>query len=209
MAKAGRKYPLVIYTRMLDRWRPPLFLIGLATLALAWWLRADAYTRLAEPWKWLAMAGAGGLCVLAALLMLLFRRAAYVRPYRDHLLVATPFLRLKISYRRIRRTSTTAMSVLFPPARMGLLKRDTLSPLLPLTAVVLELNALPMPRPALRLFLSPFFFKEKDATPHLVLLVEKWMAFSAEMESMRAQGNGPEAPAPGRPASLLSQLPRR
>ncbi len=209
MRRAGKKYPLVLYTRMMDRWWPPLFLMGLALGALAWWLYSDLYTRLVEPWKWMALAGAGGLCILASLLMLAFRNAAYVRPYREHLLVATPFLRMKISYRRIRGTRTATMSVLFPTAKMGFLKRETISPLLPWTAVILELNALPMPRPALALFLSPFFFM--DRTPHIVLLVKKWMAFSTEMDSMRVKSSAPDAVVePKRPpSSILSQLPRR
>ncbi len=210
MRRAGKKYPLVLYTRMMDRWWPPVLLIGLALGALAWWIYSDLFTRLTEPWKWMALAGAGGLCILAALLMLAMRRSAYVRPYRDHLLVATPFLRMKISYRRIKGTRTATMSVLFPTARMGFLKRDTISPLLPMTAVVLELNAMPMPQSTLRLFLSPFFFI--DRTPHIVLLVKKWMAFSTEMDSMRVKGAAPDAVVERKrqsSSSILSQLPRR
>lgn len=207
MAKAGKRYPLLLYTRMMDRWWPPVFLIGLAYLALAWWLRQDLYTRLTQPWKWMTMDGVGILCVLAALLMLIFRRSAYVRAYPDHLLVATPFLRMNISYRRILRTSTARMVVLFPPARMQFLKRDTIEPLLSYTAVVIDMNALPMARSALRFFLSPFFFK--DQTPHIILLVQNWMAFSTELESMRAT-RGTEAPTVRRPqSSILSQLPRK
>ncbi len=208
MRRGGKKYPLVLYTRMMDRWWSPVFLIGLAMGALAWWMYSDPYTRLTASWKWMGLAGVAGLCVLAALIMLLFRNSAYVRPYGDHLLVATPFLRMNISYRRIKGTRTATMGVLFPVARMGSLKRDTLSPLLPMTAVIVELNALPMPRSALSLFLSPFFFIDK--TPHIVLLVKKWMAFSTELESMRVKGNAPEVePERKSQSSILSQLPRR
>jgi hypothetical protein len=208
MSKRGRKYPLVIYTRMMDRWWPPVFLIGLAMLALAWWTYSDLYIRLTAPWKWMLLGGAGGLCILASLLMLVLRQAAYVQPRGDHLLLATPFLRMKISYKRIRRTRTATMAVLFPISKMGLLKRDTVSPLLPMTAVILELSAVPMPRSFLRLFLSPFFFV--DNAPHIVLLVKKWMAFSAELDSMRVPISTPaitERRAP--PSSILSRLPRR
>lgn len=207
MAKPGKKYPLLIYTRMMDRWWPPLLLIGVATLSLAWWLYSDVYRRLTAPWQWMGMAGAGGLCVLGALVMLLFRNGAFVRPYADHLLVATPLLRLNISYRRIRRTNTAAMSMLFPPARLRGLQREAIAPLLRGTAVIVELNALPMPRAALRLFLSPFFFK--DQTPHIVLLVKNWMGFSTELESMRVSGGEGPVDAGRSSSSILSQLPRR
>ena len=81
--------------------------------------------------------------------MLLLRSSAYVQPFRDHLRLVTPFLRLNISYRRIRHTTTTAMATLFPPRSLRGLKRDILEPLFGRTAVVIDLNALPMPRSTL------------------------------------------------------------
>jgi hypothetical protein len=100
------------------------------------------------------------------------------------------------------------MGMLFPPARMGLLKRDTITPLVNMTAVIVELSALPMPRSALRLFLSPFFFK--DQTPHIVLLVRKWMAFSTELDSLRVPISTPAITQQrSQPASILSRLPHR
>ena len=164
MPKPGRRYPLVLYTRMMDRWWPPMFLIGLATLALAWWIYSDLYARLTAPWKWMLLAGAGGLCLLASLLMLILRQAAYVRPYGDHVRIVTPLLQMRISYKRIRHTRTATMATLFPIRKMGILKRDTIGPLLPMTAVILELNALPMPR-SLQLFEKRFCRPEtrKDA----------------------------------------------
>jgi len=50
-------------------------------------------------------------------------------------------------------------------------------------SVEVELNAFPMSQSSLRLFLSPLFFKDK--TPHFVILVDNWMRFSSELESMR------------------------
>ncbi|KAA0263535.1 MAG: hypothetical protein EDM79_17955 [Chloroflexi bacterium] len=63
-----------------------------------------------------------------------------------------------------------------------------------------------MSQPALRLFLSPLFFKDK--TPHFVLLVQDWMRFSAELESMRT-GTTTSAPQKTRDTSILSRLPRK
>ncbi len=207
MAKAGKRHPLLIYTRMMDRWWPPLFWIGAATLALAWWRYQDVYTRLTASWQWMTLAGAGGLALLAALLMLALRRSAYVRAFSDHLLVATPLLHMNVSYKRIVRTGTATMEALFPTRRMPFLKRETIQPLLPRTAVIIEFNAMPMPRGALQLFLSPFFFKDK--TPHIVILVADWMSFSTELESRRTTVNAPAITERKSQPSLLSQLPRR
>lgn len=187
MAKAGRRYPLVIYTRMIDRWWPAILLLGLATIALAWPFYQDLYTRITEPWRWMTLAGVGAGTVLISLFMLLMRKSAFVQPFSDHLLLATPIFRLNISYRRIQRTTTATMATLFPPKSIRGMKRDILEPLAGMTAVVVELNAYPISRATLNFFLSSFFFKDK--TPHFVLLVQNWMGLSTEIESMRTSGN--------------------
>lgn len=208
MAKAGKRHPLLIYTRMMDRWWPPVFWIGAGMLALAWWRYQDVYVRLTAPWQWMVLGGAGALALVAALLMLAMRKSAYVRAFADHFVLATPFLRMKVSYRRIRQTTTANMGMIFPTRRMSFLRRETIEPLLSRTAVIVDLNALPMPRSTLHLFLSPFFFR--DRTPHLVILVADWMRFSSELESMRAAGNAPPdyQERKSRP-SILSRLPHR
>ena len=204
--RAGKRYPLLLYTRMLDRWWPALFFIGLGMLALAWPFYSDLYTRLTEPWRWMTMAGVGGTVIAAALLMLMLRSSAYVQPFPDHLRLATPFLRLSISYRRIQRTSTAAMAALFPPRSLRGLNRDILEPLSGRTALVIDLSALPIPASTLRLFLSPFFFK--DNTPHIVILVRDWMGFGTELDSMRSGSAAPQA-SHRSPSSILSKLPGR
>ncbi len=207
MPRAGKKHTLLIYTRMMDRWRPALFLIGAVTLALAWWRYQDLYLRFTAPWQWMFIAAAGGLCVFASLLMWALRKSAYVRVYNDYFVLATPFLRMKVSYRRILRTSTVTMESLFPIRRMPALKREAIQPLLKRTAVIVELKALPMPRAMLALFLSPFFFRDK--TPTLVILVPDWMAFSTELDSLRVPISTPAITERRSQSSILSQLPHR
>jgi hypothetical protein len=207
MKRAGRRYPLLMYTRMLDRWWPALFFLGLALLALAWPFYRDLYVRLTQPWRWTTFTGLGGIVILVSLLMLALRKSAYVQPFGSYLRLVTPFLRLNISYRRIRSTTTTAMAMLFPLDSLRGMRRDIVRPLLSRTAVVVDMNALPMSVRTLRLFLSPFFFK--DRTPHLVILVDDWMGFSTELESRRMAGAEPVLPPRRAPSSLLGQLPRK
>ena len=206
MQKAGKRYSLVIYTRMVDRWWPAVLLLGLALLALAWPLYRDLFLRLAQPWRWKAMAGLGGVVILISLGMASLRKNAYVQPFSDHLRLVTPFLRMNISFRRIRRTTTASLSSLFPPRSVTGWKREIVEPLGQMTAVIVELNAYPIQPAALRFFLSPFFFRDK--TPHFVFLVENWMGFSAELESMRVNGSLPEQKAASS-KSILSQLPKK
>jgi hypothetical protein len=208
MPKAGKKHSLLIYTRMINRWWPPLFLIGATTLALAWWRYQDFYLRIMAPWQWMFLAGAGGLCVFVSLLMWALRKSAYVRVYHDYFVLATPFLRMKVSYRRILRTSTATMESLFPIRKMPALKREAIQPLMKRTAVIVELKALPMPRSALRLFLSPFFFRDQK-TPALVILVPDWMSFSTELDSLRVPVNTPAITQRKNEPSILYKLPHR
>ena len=191
---------------MLDRWWPVLFCMGLGLFAIAWYFYNDLYIRLTAAWRWETMAGVGGVVLLFSLIILAMRKSAYVQPCADHLLLATPFLRMKISYTRIRRATSTSLAMLFPPRSLKGLNREILNPLFKLTAVVVELNALPIPASTLRLFLSPFFFK--DDTPHLVILVKDWMSFSTEFESLRVSGDEP-VQKPEKNSSLLNKLPRK
>jgi len=206
MARAGKRYPLLIYTRMMDRWWPALFFLGLALLALAWHFYADPYGRIAESWQWMTLAGVAGVVIATSLVLLLARRAAYVQPFNDHLRLVTPLFRMKISYRRIRRTTTANLSALFPPKSMSGLKREIIEPLSSMTAVIVDLNAYPISPSILRWFLSPFFFKDK--TPHLVLLVQNWMGFSTELESLRVNPTEPRETSPTN-QSLLVRLPKK
>ena len=206
---AGKRHPLLLYTRMLDRWWPALLFIGLGMLALAWPFHSDVIVRLTQPWRWMTLAVVGIVVVGASFLMLMLRRSAHVQAFRDHLRLVTPFLRLNISYRRIQQVNTAEMSNLFPPRSLRGMKRDILAPLFGLTALVIELNALPVPMSTLKLFLSPFFFK--DRTPHIVILVRDWMGFSTELESLRT-GTAAAEPEPERrrsPTSILSHLPQK
>lgn len=202
MAKGGRRYPLVVYTHMINRWWTAVFTLGLALLGLAW----GVYSWGMDQWRWLTLASLGGLHVFIGLSMWLLRKSAYVQPFSDHLRLATPFLRLNISYKRIRRATSANMGTLFPPGSVSNWRAEIIQPLAKMTAIVVELGSFPMSQSQLRLFLSPLFFKDKS--PHIVLLVNDWMKLSAEMESMRTN-TGPVAPQQKRNASILSRLPNK
>jgi hypothetical protein len=202
MAKGGRRYPLVIYTHMMNRWYPVILLLGFGLIALAWALYRWGF----EEWRWLGFGSVGVLNIFLGLLMFLLRKSAYVQPFNDHVRLVTPFLRVQISYKRLRRAFSSNMGALFPPKAISRSMIDIVQPLSKMTAIVIELTSFPMSQAALRMFLSPLFFKDK--TPHFVLLVEDWMRFSAELESMRT-GSAASAPQKTRDTSILSRLPRK
>ncbi|MEW6404030.1 MAG: hypothetical protein AB1649_19720 [Chloroflexota bacterium] len=203
MAKAGRRYPLVMYTHMINRWWPAVLTLGIGLLALAWVLQWWGF----EAWRWFTLGSVGLFVLVIALFMWALRKSAYVQLFADHLRLVTPFLRINISYKRFRRTSSATMGALFPPNSISSWRRDIVAPLARMTALVIELNGYPISQQVLRFFLSPFFFKDK--TPHFVLLVEDWMRFSSELETMRAGGGFVAPQQKPSSQSILSRLPRK
>jgi hypothetical protein len=202
MAKAGHRYPLLLYEYMLNRWWRATFALSIALFGLwqALKYRGIQTGRVLLP-------GLGALSLGFTIFLFLSRKAAYVRPYRTHLRLVTPFLRMNISYKRFRRTTTTKMAEVFPPSQLSNWMREVMAPLLPKTVIVIDLNGYPLPRALLRFFLSPFFFKDK--TSNLVLLVENWMGLSTEMESLRTGGDiAPKKKKRPPTDSILSRLPR-
>lgn len=206
MARAGHKYPLIVYRHMLDRWWPAMIAIGLVMFALAYGEYIDPLGKFL-PWRWQLFGGVGILAILVGLFFIFIRYIAYVQPLSNSLKLVTPFLRLNISYKRIRKTTTTEMHYLFPKKSMSGWVQDIFAPLATRTAVVIELSGYPISPRLLRFFLSRFFFK--DQTPHFVILVKDWMRFSTELESMRT-GMDPNPPGQKRPPnSILSRLPQK
>ncbi len=204
MAKGGRRYPLVVYTHMMNRWWSAVFTLGIALLALSWALRSWGF----EDWRWITFISIGGLNLFLGILLLILRKSAYVQPFSDHLRLVTPFLRLNISYKRFRRTSSANMGALFPPQSVSNWRAEIIEPLAKMTVIVVELTSYPMQQSSLRLFLSPLFFKDK--TPHFVILVDDWMRFSNELDSMRSGAGSSSPPQQKRSSnSILSRLPTK
>lgn len=205
MAKAGRRYPLVIYTHMINRWWPATLTLALALFGVAWGVSFTPEGK-AQPYLVDVTMGLGGLTFIFTLFLFIIRKAAYVRPFPTYLRLVTPFLRFNISYKRFRGTVTSEMRALFPPTSLSSWRKEIIAPLSSMTAIVINLNGYPLSPTVLRWFLSPFFFKDK--TPHLVILVKDWLIFSAELDSMRFSSK--QAPkARPRDNSILSRLPHK
>jgi len=206
MARAGHKYPLIVYRHMLNRWWPAMIAMGLGMFALAY---SEYIKPLGPflPWRWQEPAGVGGLAIMVGIFFWVIRYFAYVQPFPNHLKLVTPFMRINISYKRIKKTTATEMRYIFSYKSMSGWVREIFSPLANKTTLVIDLNGYPISPVLLRLFLYRFFFKDK--TPHLVILVKDWMRFSSELESMRS-GIDPNPPAQKRTkSSILSRLPQK
>jgi len=125
MLKSGHRHLLIIYKYMLDRWWKATLTIGLVLLALAGSLSGlpflmprSAFPRM-DDWSLWGLVGAGGFAIFLTIFLASIRKSAYVQAFGDHLRLVTPFLRLNISYKRIRRTYSAEMGQLFPPKNWG------------------------------------------------------------------------------------------
>jgi hypothetical protein len=187
---SGKRYHLLLYSYLLNRWWRLTLAIGIVLLALvaalAWLpsiLPEYAPPQVADWILWLS-AGVGAFAVFLAVFLAAVRKSAYVQPFANHLRLVTPFLRMNISYRRFVLTSSAEMGKLFSLDGLKGRKRDFLIPIAQRTVIVLEMNGWPLPRWTLGLFLSPYFFP--DRSTRLALLVSDWMEFSNELESIRS-----------------------
>lgn len=207
MARRGTKFPLIVYRHMLNRWWPPMIAMGLGMFALAYSEYIDPLAQFL-PWRWQLFAVVGVMAIFVGIFFLIIRYFAYIQARPEHLKLVTPFMRVNISYKRIIKITTTEMRFLFPPKSMSGWVRDIFAPLANRTALVIELKGYPVSPAVLRLFLSRFFFR--DRTPHFVILVNDWMHFSTELDSMRS-GTDPDLQSPQkRPKNtILSRLPQK
>jgi len=206
MGRAGHKFPLIVYRHILNRWWPAMFAMGIGMFALAY---SEYIQPLGPflPWRWQLAVGVGGLAIMVGIFFWVIRYFAYVQPFPTYLKLVTPFMRINISYKRIKKTTTTEMRYIFSYKSMSGWVQEIFSPLANKTALVVDLNGYPISSVVLRLFLYRFFFKDK--TPHLVILVKDWMRFSSELESMRS-GIDPNPPTQKRSrSSILSRLPQK
>lgn len=181
--KAGMRHRLLLYRRTMDRLWIATLVLGVLLGAIWLWFWFSE-TPILNPGNeiWL-LAGAAvslGFTVFA----FVSRSAAYVQPHRDHLRLVTPFLRLKISYNRIRNVHPTLFQQLFPPDRSSWAQRSLLHPFYGRTVVVVELTSYPISPIFLRLFLSPQMFSPQSNG--FVFIVPDWMAFSTEIDTFRS-----------------------
>jgi hypothetical protein len=179
--KSGSRHTLLLYKRVMDRLWKYTLVLGLLLFAIwfwTWWFGSSVLHAQQDLWLLL-----GAVVVLGFTLFAFFaRRMAYVQPRRDHIRLVTPFLRTNISYRRLLSTHPADFAQAFPPKDASWAQRRLFEPFYGMTAVVLELNAFPLPPALLRLFLAPQMFYRR--AKGIVLLVPDWMALSTELDSL-------------------------
>jgi hypothetical protein len=189
-AQKGIRHPFLLYRRTMDR-------VGEYTLILAIFLGvAGGWPLLKETYIWgyssnLWLVGTALLSLGISIFAYLTRMASYVQATDSTLNVVTPFIRMKISYRRIQSFHPVLVQQLFPPEHLSWAQRSYLSAFTGKTAILAELRGYPIDPAILHIFWSAQMFSPQSTG--FVILVSDWMKLSTELDSfygswMQSQG---------------------
>ena len=183
--KSGRRFPLLAYKRAMDRlWHITLpfslIMVGAIMISGNLWPIIGYIPPIPSPYDGILMVG--GVVTLAfTIFALIARQMAYVQARQDHFRLVTPFLSLKVSYRRIRSIRPTQFAKIFPPEELGRFQRKNYAHFYGMTALVIELTGYPTSPSTIRVIMGSAFLLPKSTG--LVLLVPDWMALSMEIDS--------------------------
>ena len=180
--RSGVRHPLLFYRRTMDR-------VWITTLLLGIVLAGAVGFNLLNPTHLLGLSSDTWMLVAAVVAFVLSgfaffsRWRAYVQAQPDSLNIVTPFLRFRLSYKRMRGVRPTLTQQLFPPEKSSWSQRSYLEPFYGQTALVVELRGFPLKPALLKLFLPDAMFAR--TTTGLVLVVADWMQLSTEIDSFR------------------------
>lgn len=178
--KSGSRHVLLFYRRTMDRLWKTTFALGLVlAIAGGWRLVQDTSVWGINSNVWFF---AGAILAFALSLFAFFARfRAYAQVYPHYLSIVTPFLHLKISFKRMRSIHPVLIQQLFPRDEASWAERNFLDPFYGKTAVVINLRGYPLNPKLLKLFLPAQMFSPRSTG--LVLMTPDWMKFSTEIDS--------------------------
>jgi hypothetical protein len=178
--KSGKRFRLVIYERMWQRWAWPCILVA-PTSVILWWF-APRISILYRPFRLLALVPA-----LASLIILIYtylaQRLAWVQCRPGHLRIQTPIYPLAVSYSRVKGVRPSTLAQVFDPAKEKAARRNWLRPYWGRTVLIVDLSKYPFSRMWLRLWFSPYLLTPNTAG--FVFLVEDWMTLSRQLDDFR------------------------
>jgi hypothetical protein len=179
----GRRYPLLLYRRTMDRICKSALTLGMVLL-VAWafsLLRDTFFIGISSD---AVIFVAGIVALTEGIIAFVARNLAYVQAHKNYLSIVTPFLRLKVAYRRLRSIHPVLMQQLFLVREGRWSQRKYLEPFYGKTALVVDLYGYPLNPALLRLFFPAQMFSPRSTG--FVLLVPDWMEFSTELDTFHA-----------------------
>lgn len=182
-----KRYPLLLYREWMRPLRLPLFLLAftlvvLYLVAFVGRLPIERTMLGPIPYPLLALA-ALAIAVLWGIVRSL-PNAAFVECRPEYLLVQIAWLRLIVSYTRVRSTRTVQHRQIHPPAQQVRALRALAARMANQECVVLELSSYPMAYSLLRALAHPFFFIGEE--PGFLFAVEEWMGLGRDVEATRS-----------------------
>lgn len=179
--RRGSRYILLVPKRAMGRLWKPSFLTGLLLALILWQTQKGnlIFDRLDNQFL---LVGGMIFALLFGAFALAARNMNYVQAYPTHLRLVTPFLRLKISYRRIQSSHPVNFGQIYPPAEMRWAPKRVLRPFFDKTGLAVRLAGFPLPYRFLRLFLAPQVFL--PSKKGFLFLVEDWITLSTEIDSL-------------------------
>jgi hypothetical protein len=184
---ASKRYPLLLYREWIRPLALPLLAITVVMTAL--WafsltgLLAE-YTEAVVPTQRTLLGLAALISFLAWVFVLRLPRAAYVQCLPEYLLLQLGFLRLNISYSRVRTTRSVLHGQIHPPAAQPRSCRKLAKRMAGWQCVAVELTSYPMAFFLLRAQTHPFLFIGDQ--PGFLFAVKDWMGLDREVEERNA-----------------------
>lgn len=180
--KSGGRHPLLLYRRTMDRiWKSTLFLGLIVAAAAGFSLIRETSIFGFSSNVWLFAIAI--VAIVLSVFSFFARYMSYIQAHKSHLVIVTPFLRLKISYKRLRSVQPVLVQQLFPKGGSSWSQRSFLEPLYGKTALVMELRSYPLSPALLKLFLPAQMFSPRSTG--FVIIIPDWMKFSTELDSLR------------------------
>jgi hypothetical protein len=177
--KRGRKYNLLIYDPLWDRWGNLGILAFIISLIL--WIAAPSV--LAPPFDRGMMRHMILLASAAGLLLFLYglaaRKWASVQCFPNYVRVQGPIYPLIISYRRVEGTRPLQIGRLFNIDEEKRARNMWPEKYWGMTGISLDLGAYPVSENWLRLWFDRYLFNPQ--AKGFILLVEDWLSFSREL----------------------------
>lgn len=179
--KRGKRFHLLIYERMWQKWGILSLLVALASGVL--WLLAPRAQFLPSSLRILILVPAlASLAIFAYAFMA--RRMAWVQCRPNHIHIQTPIYPLTVSYARVKVVRPTEFSHIFDPSKEKPGRRNWLLPYWGKTAVVVEISKYPIKKNWLRLWFNRYMFSPQ--VTGFVFLVDDWMTLSRQLDDFRS-----------------------
>ena len=180
--KRGKRFHLLIYERMWQKWGLASLLVALASGVL--WVLAPRARFIPSSLRPLIL-----VLALASLGVFVYsfmaRRMAWVQCRPGHLHIQTPIYPLAVSYSRIKVVRPSEFGHIFDPSKEKPGRRNWLRPYWGKTAVVVEISKYPISKSWLRLWFNRYMFSPE--VTGFVFLVEDWMTLSRQLDDFRSK----------------------